>query len=715
MVMIRFPAALFAACISLPAATGAQTPESWNDERALELVRRATERRAAQLADTGLVDYSARAHGYLTFLAQLGDGFPEPPRVLKADELELEVYWRAPNLSKQRIVGRRDTLLLPTDINYHRDHLGIVQNNFPGIIRLGDGDEVQDVPHPLSATGQNEYDFAITDSLTLNLGNRELAVYEVRFRPRNDQLPRAVGALYLDRAEGQVARMTLGFTRSALRDKQLEDVSVALDNGLVDGRFWLPRRQSIEIRRTGSWMDFPVRGVIRGRWEICCVEVNKGLDPALFVGPEIVAAPASVLRAHRWEGRIVDSLPPDITAVREEDIRKVQTDARALVRSQALERLRSGSVSARRVSDLVRVNRVEGLALGLGLRQRLGNGFSVGLRGRYGTRDKQGKGSLELRREMTSGGAVTASLYHEFREAGDVPETSALKNSIAAQEFGSDFSDPFDVRGYELRIDLVGPASLRWFASYAYERQAPLAIHATPARGSYEATLPAWRSTEDRVEFGVSRPLRSVREGPTQFEGSAVFRVAGNTSRGEVPKRVDGFYSRITLRGRMERPGSAGKLVISGHAAALQWWEPIIRLDDPLDTPARGGSDLPPQLLVHIGGPVTGPGYGFHEFSGWGGGAGRVEWQLPVPFFRVPLGRFGRTSNRAVLAPFAHSLFIVGPGGTGPTESYLGARPSLGVGLLTFFEVLRLDIARGLRGGRWTFSADVSTAFWGIL
>ena len=58
-------------------------------------------------------------------------GFPTPPKIVKADELELEVYWHAPNLSKQRIVGRRDTLLLPTDIAYHRDHLGIVQNNFP--------------------------------------------------------------------------------------------------------------------------------------------------------------------------------------------------------------------------------------------------------------------------------------------------------------------------------------------------------------------------------------------------------------------------------------------------------------------------------------------------------------------------------------------------------------------------------------------------------
>src|SRR5579859_5756333 len=79
--------------------------QAWNDPRTLALVERATERRASQLSDTALVDYKATAHGYVTFLAQFGEGFPEPPKIVKADELGLEVYWRAPDLSKQLIMG----------------------------------------------------------------------------------------------------------------------------------------------------------------------------------------------------------------------------------------------------------------------------------------------------------------------------------------------------------------------------------------------------------------------------------------------------------------------------------------------------------------------------------------------------------------------------------------------------------------------------------
>src|SRR3982751_3632735 len=203
--MHRLLVAALAACSGVvalaPRAAGAQ---QWNDVRSRALVERATERRTQQLADTGLKDYKALAHGYVTFLAQVGEGLTEPPKIVKADELMNEVYWRAPDLSKQRILGRRDTLLLPTDISYHRDHLGIVQNNFPAIIRLGEGDEVRDVPHPLSTTGLETYDFAITDSLPLNLPGRTIVLYEVKVRPKNDRESRIIGAMYIDRDDAQV-------------------------------------------------------------------------------------------------------------------------------------------------------------------------------------------------------------------------------------------------------------------------------------------------------------------------------------------------------------------------------------------------------------------------------------------------------------------------------------------------------------------------------
>lgn len=670
--------------MATPAAAGAQT---WNDPRSRALVEQATERRARRIADTALSTYRATAHGYLTFLAQLGEGFTEPPKIVKADELALEVYWQAPNLSKQWIVGRRDTLLLPTDINYHRDHLGIVQNNFPSIIRLGEGDEVRDVPHPLSAVGLAEYDFAIRDSLRIGLGPRTLEVYEVRVRPKNEQAPRAVGAVYIDKESGEVVRMAFSFTRSALIDKDLEDVSVVLENGLIEGLFWLPRRQEIEIRRTGTWLDYPVRGIIRGRWEICCYAVNLPLPRGIFAGPEILLAPRGTKQRIPFAGQILDSLPPDVRAVTDADVAKVQEEARALVRAQALARSRTLALSARNVSDLVRVNRVEGLAIGTGLTRRLGEGFSITARARYGFDDEVLKGRGELAFRRASGAGLTLAGYRDYRDASDEMETSLARNSIAAQEFGSDYTEPFAARGFSVAARTGDFGEWNATVEGALERDEALAVHATPASGRYEPTIEARNARERRATLVLDRPTRLAVLGI-----EAQLRLAGDAiAYRPLDATTYSFMSRVSARGTFERPIGRSRIVAHSLFAA-----------------AMGDDSLPAQHLVFLGGPTTGPGYDFHQFAGRAGASQRLELRVPAPFPSFKLGRYGRTPASITLAPFVNTIWISG-------GSRVGWFPSAGLGALSVFDVLRLDVARGLRDGRWTFSLDVGREFWGIL
>lgn len=706
--MLRILAATVAACslvgtIGAPARIAAQAApvradsgaRGWNDERTIALVTRATQRRAEQLADTALVDYSATARGYVTFLAQLGEGFPEPPRVVKADQLALEVYWKAPDLSKQRIVGRRDTLLLPTDISYHRDHLGIVQNNFPSIIRLGEGDEVRDVPHPLSRDGLREYDFAIRDSLAIRLPGRNAEVYEVLVRPRDDREPRVVGAVYLDRGTGEVVRMAFNFTRAAYIDEHLEDLSIVLENALVLNRFWLPYRQEIEIRRTASWLDYPARGIIRGRWEIGDYRVNRGLEARFFRGPEIVQAPLARQRSFEWSGEVLDSLPPDVRAATDEDVRRVQEEARELVRADALARARSTSLSSRRISDFVRVNRAEGLALGAGLSRRLGHGIFAEARGRWGFEDHEAKGELAIGRRWASGASVRLSAWRDHRQAGDVQERSLLLNSIAAQEFGSDWTDPYDARGAALGVELAPRLGLRWRVEGAYEEHARVAVRADPANGRYEATIPAWPIDVVRLSLFAERPTTLGPFG-TEIGGRAELRASRFEGRDTTFALDDPRVVRASLALRIERPIGAQRLVMETIAAVVG---------------ARPA--VPPQELVYFGGPVSGPGYDFHELVGRAAVAQRVEWRLPVPFVAVPLGRFGTAPSTATLAPYLHGVWIEPPrGAMGARE---GFHPAVGAGFLTLFDLLRFDVAHGLRDGRWTFSVDVARDFWRVL
>jgi len=693
-------------CVALASSAGAQ---QWNDARTLDLVRQATERRAQQLADSGLVDYQATAHGYLTFLAQLGEGFREPPKVVKADELALQVYWRAPNLSKQVIVGRRDTTVLPTDIQYHRDHLGIVQNNFPAIIRLGEGDEVRDVPHPLSAAGLTLYDFAISDSLRMTIPGRSIEVYEVKVRPKDDTQPRLIGALYLDRESGQVVRMAFSFTRAAFLDRQLEDLFIVLENGLVGTRFWLPRHQEVEIRRTATWLDYPVRGIIRGRWEIGEYQLNQGIPPTRFAGAEIVAAPANVLRSHDWpSSRILDSLPPDVRAVTADEIRRVQAETRSLVRAQALRRGRGSALSARGITDFARFNRVEGVALGGGLKRAMGGGVTVAAAGRYGFADHDGKGTVGLRWEDGRGHAVELLTSRDHSDLSDARERSGVVNSIAAQEMGSDFTD--ELRLSRVALDLVTPLGAQTMTfTVARERERPLSIHAVPGAGRFEPAAPADSLDSWRALVTIERPTAlwvGGMELRARFVASLLRTLGGVGSSGADRATV----GRVAADAEVGGPIGDGRWIARTIAAAVSAHGP-----------------LPAQELAYFGGPITAPGYDFHTLAGNGGVSQRVEIQFAAPFPSLSLGRFGRSPATMTLAPFAAAVALRGPdlqrGGAPVPVQYTdrivpranAVYPVVGVGALLFFDILRVDAARGLRDGRWSFYLDVNRAFWSVL
>ena len=666
-----------------------QTAE-WNDARALDLAQRATARRSAQLADTTLKDYSARARGYVTFLAQSGEGLTEPPKVVKADELGLEIFWRSPDQSKQRILGRRDTLLLPTDINYHRDHLGIIQNNFPDIIRLGDGDEVLDVPHPLSPSGMAEYDFKIADSLVIRLADRTIAVFQLSLRPKDDRKPRAVGAVFVERATAQVVRMAFSFTRVALRDNSLEDVSVILENGLIEDRYWLPRRQQIEIRRTGTWLDFPFRGIIRGRWEIRDYDVNTNLPASLFAGPEIVQAPAEKQAEFTFKGELLDGLPPDVRTVTDGDVQAVQNAARELVRAQALQRVRGTSLQARGVSDFVRVNRVEGLALGAGVTQRIGGGIRVGATARIGLADERVRGTAIVAWEQASGVGLSLRAERQLGEIGIVPEGSLARNSLASQEFGSDWTSPFQRRQIAVRADFAPAFERRWrfSAEAAIERQSRVSVHATPASGAYEPTPSVNRERLQRASL-YARRATSLSVFGTEISASGAVDVVH-------ADRLAATFGRATLDLDVQRPIGRDRLLLRTIAAGVT------------------GARVPMQYETWLGGPVTLPGVGYASLRGRTGVSQRIEWHHAVRGPSIPLGRYGRVPGSLTLAPYAVVAWTDARTVSSRAVTS-GAYPALGLAGIGLFDLLRVDVARGLRDGRWLFTVDLTRDFWRIL
>ena len=161
---------------------------------------------------------------------------------------------------------------------------------------------------------------------------------------------------------------------------------------------------------------------------------------------------------------------------------------------------------------------------------------------------------------------------------------------------------------------------------------------------------------------------------------------------------------RGTFAANLERPIGSQRIVLHTVAGAV------------------GGrnDNIPSQELFYFGGPVTAAGYQFHQLVGRSGWSQRLEWRSPIPFPAVPLGRFGKIPASATFAPYAQLVAIGGARTTIERDGQLlstvpGGYTVLGAGLFTFFDLLRLDVSRGLRNGRWLFGIDVNSEFWSVL
>ena len=497
---------------------------AWKDASADSLIARAVQLRSRQLADSTLLSYHATAHGFLAFLVQLGEGQIIPPRVVQSEELALSLSWWQPGRSAQQLVGRRDTTLLPADVGYYRDRYAVVLDNLPDRIRLGDGYDVADVPHPLSVDAATRYEYRRDDGFHIDLvGGRKINVDKVEFRPRDASKPSAVGSVYLDRETGGVVRLSMTFTRAAILDKRIETLVVTLENSLVRERYWLPHRQEVEVARSSTWLDLPITGVVRGHWEIAGYDVNEKIPTVTLTLPRWSSLSRAELQAYKFEGTVADVLPPEMRLAGSDDVAAARQMAEQAVRASALAQHRGSSAFGRGISDLARFSRTEGIAAGLGFSRHWGDAWQTTIRARYGFSDQEVKGRVTLGRAPALGGAPTMELFAE-REYRDVatPERSGIANSLHAL-FGSDFSTQVDTRaaGIQYRPSALSRFTLR----VAAESDEPLHVRAKPLLRSFAPTLAAWNLQGARAE---------VRAGGSHFPQATHLRAVSGQHRSRL-------------------------------------------------------------------------------------------------------------------------------------------------------------------------------------
>ena len=651
----------------------------------MAVVQRGIEAREQARPDSSLASYRTRAHGFVFFLGQVGRDLEGTPRLIKADELEVEVYWQAPATSKQVILGWRDGRWLPTDINYHRDHLGIVTNNFGDLIRIGEGDEVRDVPHPLAAGGPGWYDYRLTDSVRLRVrGGATLVVQEVEVRPRSLDSARVIGTLSLDVGTGDLVRFRFSFTPAAYLDSTLEDISVSLENARVE-RWWLPSRQEIEIRRRVTWVDFPARSIIRGRWEIGEYELNPMVPAQVARGPAIGGLRRPSPERFTWSAPLADLIQDAGRPVEQQDLARVRSEIEAIVPGKMLSglpRVRPGLSS---LSDLARVNRVQGLALGFGAGFRPSGTVTIRPRVGFGTSDQRATADLTAtwQRGPTT---VTLAGGRQLLDLDDQPRVSTVVNSLLAQEGGRDQGDYVLLDRARVGVEVRATGRFTLGLEGGIERGHSVETEASPARGSYRPNPPLGAGRRGVGRLTLAYAAASLDRGTATHLALSAEGGTGGTE-----------YTRVNLAGDLLHP--AGPVAI------------LLRAEGGL-----GSRSLPRYRSFAIGGWGTLPGEPFRAYGGRQYALGRVELRVPVPFPALPLGSFVSTGNRIVIAPFLAAGWAGGAVAGVPWRPSGGeVRPVAGLGLEWLHGLIRAEGGVSLKTGHFGLSVDVAREWWEVL
>jgi hypothetical protein len=684
---VRFPtiaAAALAAFAAMPAA--AQQPDAaWNTPRALELMGRAQTRRSESLSDTGMVDYQADARGYVYFYLDRRD--IDERTLVKTDQVALQVFWKAPNQTKQVIVGLRDRKSLPTNIHYHLDHLAVVQDNFGDRIRIGDGDEVSDVLHPAAPGAAQFYDYRLSDSLTIRVPGapEPVRVYRIDVRPKDLAQHALVGAVYVDQRAGDIVRMEFTFTRSSYVDRELDYINISLENGLWKGRFWLPNRQQVEIRRQLPELGFPAGGVIRGTMSINGYRFNQGLPDWRFLGPRVAAVPQVQARNFPFE-QPLDAELREQGIGPERELGDVRREAAELIREHALSGLPATRFDIPAASTIARYNRAEGLAVGFGVRSSPREQVSTDLYGGWAFGPMHPVGSAEAtltRPRFRLGGAA---FLNQPRDVSVGPVISGAMNTLSSALAGHDYTDLFYATGGRLQLQRrVLPGWTGAFTARVEDQRS----------ASLETSVSA---------AGDFRPVFPVDEG-MMYGGAVAFTHASPSG------KALGWTMTLGADGGHLAAGDGFDFVRPrlDLGVSRRWRPSAARLDVDLSAGAAAGT-LPRQALWLIGGRGTVPGYAFRAYGG---------------------DRFAtlRTTAAADLwSPWIRGRLLGAAGwedAGGPGRDALSAwgalpldRPifSAGAGVGIFYDILRIDVARGLSsGGRWELIIEANPSFWDFL
>ena len=276
--------------------TAAVLASAFHDATARDLFTRARRSRVAQ--DSSLASYDARVRQRISVSAGIGRIGRE--RLAFRQETASRVQWQRGVGARIEMTGARLAIPIVGSAKDEREALqrAVVEAGaspipyFPGSETIWIGGltartEVDErrLVNPLAEGSEAYYTYRTGDSVSFRLPDaRVIRLRELVVRPREPKWNLVVGSLWFDVASGQLVRaayrlaapmqMAIGVSREDTTRKPTaaqklvtgmfspntaEVSAVAVEYGLYEGRFWLPRSQSMEGLIRAMFARVPLR------------------------------------------------------------------------------------------------------------------------------------------------------------------------------------------------------------------------------------------------------------------------------------------------------------------------------------------------------------------------------------------------------------------------------------------------------------------------
>lgn len=742
------------------AVTAEHLRTAYRDTAARTLLLRAREARMRQ--DSAIVSYEADTYQRVSVgmkAAAIGRD-----RVIFRTESATRVRWHRDRGAFVEVKGARNAIVGQSRDEANREMIDDVGDM--SVLPYTPGAEVlwiggsrikaevdeQEIIHPLAVGSEAYYTYASGDRAGFRLPDgREIRLRELKVRPRTSRWNVVVGSLWFDLDRGQLVRAAyrlaepLDVYAKALEDDAdaFDDVplpirgmlktmsgqitGLAVEYGLYQGRFWLPRLQSVEGQGEAAFLRVPFSMAQSFRYSA----VNA---TALDTLP--------TLPRPRWvvEQAMLDSMPAeeatrwrDSTNAARREARKARADSieQGLVKSYkacdtgrfhtAMESSSGTPIAVRIPCDIeslarspelpgslfgeneelfdasardallaqaislgaqpdfdlrppqlhyglswLRYNRVEGLSIGAGATQALGAGYTADAALRMGLADLEPNAELGLARtDLTH--TVRLGAYNRLVSASDWGNPLSFGSSLSALLWGRDDGFYYRASGAELTGRREHGATFTWRLFGALERPAAVETDFSLAKALRNSAFQPNIAAVRGVWGGASvRAVRSMGLDPRGWRALGDARL--EAAAGAPDSGGTANYARVATDVTFSR--ALGPSNSRAPLAALT---------------LSGGTTVGPvpvQRFWYLGGTHTVRGQAPGTMAGDAYWFGRLELAQELSVARVSL--FGDAGWAGSRESFSSTRAMSGTG--------------VGVGLLD--GLIRLDVARGIHPSR---------------